>query len=256
MRQCNQLDAMIVPSNAMLTVLRQYGVETPIEIIPTGLDMDKFKQGDGNRFRDQHGIPHNRPTLVHVGRVAFEKNIDFLLHVLNEIKKSIPDILMIIAGEGPAKPHLQKLVHSLHLQDQVMFVGYLSRSDALLDCYKAGDVFVFSSRTETQGLVLLEAMALGVPVVSIAAMGTVDILSPQQGCIVADENVADFTKKTLSVLKSPALHSELSLEAKKYAGTWSNSTMTQRVIDFYGRCVQAVELSRNATPVYAAEKSN
>lgn len=256
MRQSNQLDAMIVPSNAMLTVLRNYGVDTPIEIIPTGLDMNKFQSGDGRRFRDQHGIPQHRPTLVHVGRVAFEKNIDFLLHVLNEIKKDMPDILMIIAGEGPAKPHLQQLVNRLNLQNQVMFVGYLSRADALLDCYKAGDVFVFSSRTETQGLVLLEAMALGVPVVSIAAMGTVDILSSQQGCIVAHEYVDDFSKKILSILTSPILRAELSLEAKKYAATWSNNTMTQRLIDFYSRSVSAVELSRNATPVYVTEKSN
>ncbi len=108
--------------------------------------------------------------MVFVGRVAFEKNIDFLLRVVRELKRSHPDILLIIAGEGPAERHLRRLGRSLGVANNVLFVGHLSRQGALADCYRAGGACVFASRTETQGLVLLEAMSLGVPVVSTAIM--------------------------------------------------------------------------------------
>lgn len=108
--------------------------------------------------------------------LAFEKNIDFLLYVVQRLKRQYPNILLIIAGEGPAQRHLVKLGAQLTLTANLLFVGYSPRRAALADCYRAGDAFVFASRTETQGWVLLEAMSLGVPVVSTAVMGTRDIL--------------------------------------------------------------------------------
>ncbi len=88
--QCNNVDAVVVPSTAMLEVLRGYGVCSHAEVIPTGLEPDRFAPGDAAAFRRKHGIPDDRPTLVHIGRVAFEKNIDFLLHVLLKIRTSVP----------------------------------------------------------------------------------------------------------------------------------------------------------------------
>ncbi len=173
--QCNNLDALVVPSHVMLEVLGAYGVTVPMEVIPTGIELDRLAGGDGAAFRARHGIAPGRPTLVHVGRVAFEKNIDFLLRVLQRVRQQIPDVLLVISGEGPAVKHLRRLVARLGLDANVLFVGYQDRTQALLDCYRAGDVFVFASRTETQGLVLLEAMALGVPVVAAAILGTRDI---------------------------------------------------------------------------------
>lgn|GEM_PF-3174869 len=110
--------------------------------------------------------------LTHIGRLAFEKNVDFLLRMLVRVKREIPDVLLVIAGEGPARRRLEAMGVELGLHEQLLFVGYLNRDGDLEDCYRAGDGFVFASRTETQGLVLLEAMALGVPVVSTAVMGT------------------------------------------------------------------------------------
>ena len=98
-----------------------------------------------------------------------------------------PDALFVIAGEGPAREHLAKLARELGVDDAVRFIGYLDRSTELPDCYAAGDAFVFASRTETQGLVLLEAMAQGTPVVSTAELGTRSILTPDCGAFVVPE---------------------------------------------------------------------
>lgn len=162
--QCNAVNAVVVPSSPMRDVLQGYGINSTMEILPTGMELDRFRGGDGMRFRVKHDIPRERPVLLHVGRVAFEKNIDFLLHVVDRVRAAIPDVLFIVAGEGPARPALQRQVHALKLDDNVRFIGYMDRETELLDCYRAADIKIFASRTETQGLVLLEAMALGVPI--------------------------------------------------------------------------------------------
>jgi len=215
--QCNNLDALVVPSGAVLEVLRTYGVSVPIEIIPTGIEMDQLAGADGAAFRARHGIGPERPTLVLVGRVAFEKNIDFLLRVLVRVRRRIHDVLLVIAGEGPALKHLRRLAARLGIEENVLFVGYQDRKHALLDCYRAGDVFVFSSYTETQGLVLLEAMALGVPVVAPAIMGTRDIVGPGKGALVSSLDEGEFTSNVVALLTDRVLRGKLGLEAQDVA---------------------------------------
>ena len=240
--QCNQVDSLIVPSTAMQTVLSNYGVKKQITVIPTGLNLSKFQMGNGDVFKHQHNIDFERPTLVHIGRIAYEKNIDFLLHVLVRVKQTIPTVLLIIAGDGPARRHLEKLAKNLDLEDNVLFIGYLDRNKELLDCYCAGDAFVFASRTETQGLVLLEAMALSVPVVSTAVMGTKDILKHLKGALIAREDIMDFSDKVLAILQSPGLRKQLSWDAKMYASRWSQDIFTKQLAHYYSEVIEEYQL--------------
>ena len=159
--------------------LTEYGVSRPLHVLPTGIPLACFSAGQRARFRQQHAIADERPVALYVGRAAHEKNIDFLIEALREALKKVPGLLLVIAGEGPALGHLRALVSRLGLAGSVLFVGYLDRQTELPDCYAAADLFAFASRTETQGLVLLEAMAAGLPVVALAEMGTCDILTPR-----------------------------------------------------------------------------
>jgi 1,2-diacylglycerol 3-alpha-glucosyltransferase len=208
-------------------------VATPATVIPTGIELEQFSQGDGLRFRHRHGIPADRSVLVHVGRLAFEKNVDFLLRMLVQVKREIPDVLLVVAGEGPARANLESLGARLGLREHLLFVGYLSRDGALEDCYCAGDAFVFASRTETQGLVLLEAMALGVPVVSTAVMGTREVLEDTKGCLVALDDEADFASKVVRLLSDPNLRAALAEQARCYARSWSAPIMAGRMLELY-----------------------
>jgi glycosyltransferase involved in cell wall biosynthesis len=233
-RQCNQLDGLVVPSRAMHEILVQYGVRTRMRVIPTGMPVDAFQQGDGAAFRVRHGIGRDRPTLVFVGRVAFEKNIEFLLHVTHELKRtSHPDIALIVAGEGPARNRLRRLGTTLGLEANVRFVGYLARGAELSSCYRAGDAFVFASRTETQGLVLLEAMSLGVPVVSTAVMGTRDILAAERGALVAEEDVMHFAAQVRRLLDDAQLRRRLGEEGCVYAAQWTARGFAEALLAFY-----------------------
>lgn len=244
--QCNAVDAVIVPSTAMQEVLTGYGVHTPLSIIPTGLDAGRFEHCVRALFRTHYNIDPVRPCMVHVGRVAHEKNIDFLLSVADRVRHAIPDVLLIIAGEGPALPHLKKRVEQLGLGDNVLFVGYLRDPTMLRSCYCAGDAFVFASRTETQGLVLLEAMALGVPVVSTAIMGTRDILREGRGALVAREDVTDFSDKVLRVLLDASLRTRLSEEARSEAAGWGAAEMGRRLVALYESLVSVPAATRRS----------
>jgi 1,2-diacylglycerol 3-alpha-glucosyltransferase len=231
--QCDDVQALIAPSDPMRDILLEYGVSTPIHVLPTGLPADRFAAGDGNRFRTEAGLPLDRPLMTYVGRVAHEKNIEFLVQVFTKVRQSIPNAMLVIAGEGPARESLRQLVTSLKLDADVYFAGYLDRDRGLLDCYAAANVFAFASRTETQGLVLLEAMAQGAPVVSTAELGTRSILKPGCGAVVVAERQDEFAAAVIQVLQSPELQKELGDRGRVYAKTWSSAIMASRLADLY-----------------------
>ena len=233
--QCNAVDLVIAPSEPMASVLRGYGVRTPIEIVGTGLDLARFEGGDGERFRREHGIPSDRPVLLYVGRVAFEKNIEFLIDMLPFVLAELPEVLLIIAGEGPALPALRRVVADRNLERHVTFVGYLDRDGPLLDCYRSANAFVFASSTETQGLVILEAMAVGTPVVSTAALGTSALLENQHtGAVIAPDRFTDFAAAVIRVLTDRSLQRKLGEAGRHYVRTrWSSRAMADRMIGLY-----------------------
>lgn len=237
-RQCNDLDALVVPSHGMLEILRGYGIRTHAEIIPTGLPTENFTPGNGLAFRARHGIPVQRPVMLYVGRVAFEKNIGFLLQVTERIRRDMPDVLLIVAGEGPALDSLKSQASQLGLSNNVQFIGYLDRKTELLDCYSAANVFVFSSCTETQGLVLLEAMAQATPVVALAELGTRDVLQEGQGALIATHEVEDFSARTLSLLQRPEAARQLGMLGREYASGWSGRVLAEKMLDFYQRTIE------------------
>lgn len=233
-RQCDEVSAVIAPSTAMRDKLAEYGVTTPMRVIPTGLPIQDFQGGDGAAFRRRHGIPLDRPLLLYVGRVAHEKNIGFLLAALSRLRTTHPDVLLLIAGEGPALPALRTQAAAQGLGDRVRFLGYLQRGAPLHDCYCAADVFVFASRTETQGLVLLEAMALGIPVVAQAHLGTADVLKEGQGCLIAPDDAATYALRIAELLDDRTKARRLGERGRVYAREWSTARMAQRMLDLYG----------------------
>lgn len=258
--QCHEVNAVISPSRPMADALRAYGVRTRIDVLPTGLDTGRFGAGDRVRFRAARGIAADRPVALFVGRVAHEKNIDFLLRMLVSLRREVPDILFVLAGEGPALPHCRELVRSLGLEASVLFVGNMDRDTELLDCYAAADVFVFASRTETQGLVLLEAMAQGTPVVSTAVMGTAEVLAGTSGSVVVEESSDAFVAAITSLLRDPARRATLSAAARVDAARWSSRSMAEKLVSLYESVTQVRDVivpssARNVNVAGAAENS-
>ena len=230
--QCDDVASLISPSAPMRDALQAYGVSTPIEVLPTGLSAESYIRGDGAKFRQQFDLPADRPLLLYVGRVAFEKNIDFLLRMFVKLRILRPDAIFVIAGEGPALAHLSRLARELGVEAHVKFIGYLDRRTELPNCYAAGDAFVFASRTETQGLVLLEAMAQGTPVVSIAELGTRSILTSESGAIVVPEEEDAFAAGVVEALALTA-DSPRRAQLRVHAESWASLAMARKLSSFY-----------------------
>lgn len=231
--QCNEVDAVIVPSTAMRERLLSYGIRTPLQVLPTGIPLSQFRNGNGDGFRRAHGIAGDTPLALFVGRVAHEKNIGFLLDVAREVRAAVPDFLLLISGEGPALSDLRRRVTRDGSESYVRFIGNLERPGALSDCYAAANVFLFASRTETQGLVLLEAMASGVPVVGLAAMGTVDIVGPGRGAIAAANDERAFSQTVVELLGDPARQHRMAVEARRFSAQWTDTAMAARLASLY-----------------------
>lgn len=238
-RQCNEVDAVVSPSHPMRDKLREYGIKQPIAVIPTGLPPQSFGRIATNRFRERHGLEADAFVLLYVGRVAHEKNIDFLITMFQRLPERAKTAVLLIAGEGPALGALRARALASPDGDRILFVGYLDRETELLACYQTSDVFVFASETETQGLVLLEAMASGLPVVSTARMGTRDVLVDGEGCVVSPLDADAFAERVMRLYDSPAQRALLSGSAVAYARCWASDAKAFEMVSCYERTLQA-----------------
>ena len=245
-RQCNAVDGIVSPSKPMLDVLKQYGIKTPAEVVATGLDESSFASVDGEHFRMSHDIPLAQPMLLFVGRVAHEKNIGFLLEMHVELIKKHPDALLVITGEGPAEESIKHSIEKLGISNKVRMIGYLDRSHELIACYKAADIFVFASKSETQGLVLLEAMAQGTAVVAIAELGTKSILIEGEGVLIAKDDINDFADKVSVLLSDAPKRQMIGEKGRQYAQEkWGVGVLAKKVAKFYKSTInQKSSLSR------------
>lgn len=236
--QCNALDAVIVPSGAMEETLAGYGVTVPMHRVPTGIPVAHF--GGGHRaasadFRARFDIPRDGPLALFVGRAAHEKNIGFLLDALPHALRHCPHLTLAVAGAGPALPALRRQAAALGIHGRVRFVGYLDRRAELPGCYAAADLFVFASRTETQGLVLLEAMAAGLPVLACAVLGTREIVEPRRGALPAPQEAAAFGREMAALANDPARRAAMAEAGRAFAAEWTTEACARRLAAVYRR---------------------
>lgn len=245
-KQCNEVDAVVVPSKAMADALLGYRVRSPIHMLPTGLEPAAFDLADGRRFRDRLGLPEDTPLLLFVGRVAHEKSIELLLHMLRALLPAQPRAQLAIVGDGPARTSLEQLGQRLGLTDHLHWTGYLPRDASLREAYRGADAFVFASQTETQGLVLLEAMAQGLPCVAVAAQGTLDLLQEGAGALVTAPEAEAFAGRVAELLTDGERRARLGEAAREHASQWSASAAARRLDGLY-RDLTSVRVADSAS---------
>lgn len=170
----NMADQVIVPSESVAKVLLKRKVITPIAVVPTGIDTEKFSPVKSS-FRKKHKIPKHAFVAGHVGRLAPEKNLPFLTEAAAEFLKKNKKACFLVVGSGPSEREMHKIFHAWGVSKRVFFAGVL-KGKALVEAYQAMDVFAFASKSETQGIVLTEAMAAGLPVVGLDAPGVREVV--------------------------------------------------------------------------------
>jgi 1,2-diacylglycerol 3-alpha-glucosyltransferase len=189
---CNLCDAVVAPSETVRDVLVRREVTAPIEVIPTGVDLDYFASGRRDVFRDELGISGGEFVIGHVGRLAPEKNLGFLARAIARYLRDREDSHFLIAGAGPSSDEIRAVFDQAGCAGRLHFLGLLDR-DRLADCYAAMDLFAFASQTETQGMVITEAMASGLPVVAVDASGVREVVKDGiNGRLLPSEDEIEF----------------------------------------------------------------
>lgn len=188
----NLCDAVIVPTQNVKSVLESRGVTSPIHVIPTGIDVRAFGQGDGISFRKKHEIPANAFVIGYTGRIAPEKNLEFLSQNVARCLKTNSQAHFLMAGTGPLLNAIKEIFSGHKLLKQFHYAGLLNPPD-IIDCYHAMDIFAFSSHSETQGIVLLEALAAGVPILALQDPVVAEFIKDfQNGRLINDDHPDQF----------------------------------------------------------------
>ncbi len=214
----NRVDHLIAPTERVLKELKSYGVKKPITVVPSGINIDKFKDGPGGLLKNALRIKED-PILLFVGRLGREKSVDFLIKSFKHVFSKIPKSHLVIIGEGPDRKKLERLSARLKVSKNTHFLGRVDSSE-IHRAYKDASVFVFSSTTETQGLVVPEALASGVPVVAIDDPAYECVEDGKNGYLVKKDS-KEFADKILSILENPELQSKMSEYASKSAEKFS-----------------------------------
>jgi glycosyltransferase involved in cell wall biosynthesis len=235
----NLCDRVIAPSGSIKNLITQRGVKTPVEAIPTGIDHERFRSGDGAKVRKKLGIGEKEFVLGHVGRLANEKNLGFLTKAALKYLEREDDALFLVVGEGECLEDIKKSARERGLADRLRFLGKLT-SDDLVNAYHAMDLFVFSSKSETQGMVLAEAMAAGKPVIALDASGARDIIEDGVNGRLLSENSdpAAFARGIAELRKdAESRRGEVSAALEKTAARFSATACLDRVEALYRELV-------------------
>jgi glycosyltransferase involved in cell wall biosynthesis len=230
----NLSDQVFAPSESVAAFLRERGVRTPIATVPTGVPMSRFSTGDGLAARRAFGIPRHAFLAGHIGRLAPEKNLAFLAQALARFLRVQPRAHCFIAGRGPCESDIRQIFQHAGVGHRLRMTGILGRQQ-LVDMYHAMDVFAFSSKSETQGIVLVEAMAAGTPVVALDASGVREVVTDgQNGRLLQDENVSSFADALQRLAVLPANERRrLQSAAKATAADFSMARCAERALRTY-----------------------
>jgi glycosyltransferase involved in cell wall biosynthesis len=234
----NRAYKVIVPTPQIDAVVHRYKPNTETFLLPTGIDPVLFDRDKTEReaFREAFNTlfpeAFGKKLLLMAGRVVKEKNIGFLIKILPNILKKSPDTVLVIVGNGPDMDFFINEAKHYGVEASCIFTGYLDRSQLSL-IYAISDVFVFPSLTDTQGLVTIEAMFSGTPVVAIGALGTLMVMGGDNGGFMVKDDQQEFTDRVLELLNNEELYRQKSKEAKLHANIWSLEEITKKLADIY-----------------------
>jgi len=230
----NLCDQVVAPSESIAAILTARGVTTPISAIPSGIDFERLASGNGSRGRAAAGIPAGARLIGHVGRLAEEKNLAFLAEAAAAVLARQPEAWLLVVGEGPADELIRQRCQAAGVAGRLRLAGVL-QGQPLADAYAAMDVFGFASTSETQGLVLAEAMAAGVPVVALDAPGSRDVVVDRRnGRLLTTATVDAYAAALAEVLGLPvASRQQMVAAARETAAGYATGRCAERLLAVY-----------------------
>jgi 1,2-diacylglycerol 3-alpha-glucosyltransferase len=234
MRKCQHI---VIPSESMRSILvNDYGLVDRYTVIPTGIDITPYKKADGAALRAEWNWPEDK-VIISIGRLAEEKNWVTLLRAFAIAQKSQPNIRLVLLGDGPQAEALKQLAGELGIAERVMFTGKVP-FEQVPNYLKAADLFAFASVTETQGLVTLEAMAAGLPVVAVEATGTQDIVEDGKQGFLVQNDANDLANAIIKLIENPSLMSKFKTAALRTSRAYDNMRLARKMLRVYEQAIQ------------------
>lgn len=228
-----QCDAIIVPSASILDVVKAQGGGSRLHLIPNAIPLEPFMNADGNEIIKKYSLEDKR-IAIFVGRLAPEKNLDFLLRATAHLISNLPDFQLLLVGDGPHRSALENLTRELRLERHVIFTGMVNPS--FVPSYlAASQLFVMPSTSEVNPLALLEAMASGVPIVGINAPGAQDVVISGQNGILTNDNEIEFSQAIQTLLLNPLQQEKMGKQAKLKAEEFSAAAQAKKLEALYSR---------------------
>jgi glycosyltransferase involved in cell wall biosynthesis len=231
----NRCDMVIVPTAVIGEYLRGIGVTATTSVVPTGIKVARFSKGDPDWLARRFKLPRGEKVLIFVGRLGQEKNIHFLLESFRNVNREIPSTRLVLVGTGPEEEELRKKADNYGIAEKVTFTGLVSPVD-MVHCYAGSDIFVFPSVTETQGIVIAEAKAAGLPVVAIDAFGASEMVESGMDGYLTELKQEQFNQKIILLLKNQKMYKKMSVQARKNAEKLSTDNSTEKLV----RCYETV----------------
>ena len=232
---------VIAPSERVLDTLESYHVESPIRVIPTGVNLRVYRLRDTPEqkllMRQKYGYNGDTPVLLSLSRLAFEKNIQELIASMPDVLAKEPTAQLLIVGDGPARQSLERQVREMDLRDHVTFAGQIS-NDEVPHYYQIADVFVSASDSESQGLTYDESLASDVPIVVRRSEYT-DQLIDDPGIGMSFQKRADLVKGILHYIQNPPVE-EAKAKREQKLHDISAEVFGRRVVEFYEDCQMRV----------------
>lgn len=237
---------VVIPSESIKEYLvNEYGLQDGYTVIPTGTELEPFLDADGDTLRKQMGW-QNEKVIVSIGRLAAEKNWETLLQAVAQVYVQHPDVRLVLIGDGPARQSLEALAAELGIGERVTFTGALPFED--VPAYmRAADLFSFASVTETQGLVTMEAMAAGLPIVAVDATGTQDIVqNGEQGFLVENDPSA-LASALDKLLSDPKQMRRFASRALKTVREFDINHLATQLVKVYEQAIRDKKEGRSVT---------
>jgi glycosyltransferase involved in cell wall biosynthesis len=238
-KYANRADAVVTPTPSVIDIIRGWGVTNKnIYSVPTGVEEKQFENPDRESVRRKYNIADNEVLLFVMTRLTAEKNVDFLLEAAIPILQGNKLAKFMICGDGNLKNILEEKVVEAGLGEKVIFVGIVSGAEKK-NYYAAGDIFVYASKSETQGMILTEAMYSGLPIVAVRATGVKDIIESEKTGFLVDENKNEFAGVVQKLIDNENLRVKFSEEAKRVARKkYTSQVCAGKVMEIYERTVE------------------
>lgn len=229
---CNVCDHIIAPAEYIKEELISFGVKKPITVIPNGVNITKFKPLKNNELKEKLGLGESDKIALCVARLTKEKSLDFLIKSFAKFSKSNPDVYFAIAGDGSERANLQRLIDKLNIGNKIFLLGMIPYND-IPQIYNGADVFIFASQTETEGMIVPEAMSSGLPVLAVKDRVFEQFIESGKDGFLVEKDEGVFNSYLEKLLKDENLRSEIGKNARAKIEQFSLNEIAKKFENLY-----------------------